>query len=121
MLEARARHYTFPYRDVVRAKIVLLAAEGLENKAIGERLDLPRPVVSKWRRRFFRERLAGLEDRSRLRRYVLAAGIVAEISRSPSPSRGSSRAEIRTASWIAEPPLSSRNPLSPHDNPSSNV
>ncbi len=65
VLEARARHYTFPYRDVVRAKIVLLAAEGLENKAIGERLDLPRPVVSKWRRRFFRERLAGLEDRSR--------------------------------------------------------
>ena len=31
VLEARARRYTLPYRDVVRAKIVLLAAEGLEN------------------------------------------------------------------------------------------
>jgi transposase len=50
---------------VVRAKVVLLAAEGLENKEIGERLDMPRPVVSKWRKRFFRERLAGLEERSR--------------------------------------------------------
>lgn len=64
-LTARAHQYTLAYRDVVRAKIVLLAAEGFENKEIGERLDMPRPVVSKWRKRFFRERLAGLEDRSR--------------------------------------------------------
>lgn len=65
VLEARARRYTLPYRDVVRAKVVLLAAEGFENKEIGERLDMPRPVVSKWRKRFFRERLGGLDDRSR--------------------------------------------------------
>ena len=65
VLEARTRRYTLPYRDVMRAKIVLLAAGGLENKEIGERLDMPRPVVSKWRKRFFLERLAGLEDRSR--------------------------------------------------------
>ena len=65
VLEARAHQYTLSYRDVVRAKIVLLSAEGLENKQIGERLDMPRPVVSKWRKRFFLERLAGLEDRSR--------------------------------------------------------
>ena len=56
--ETRSR----PYRDVVRARIVLLAAEGLENTEIGARLDMPRPVVSKWRQRFFRERLAGLEE-----------------------------------------------------------
>jgi len=65
LLESRARQYTLPYRDVVRAKIVLLAADGLENREIGERLDMPRPVVSKWRKRFFRERLAGLEERPR--------------------------------------------------------
>lgn len=65
ILAARSRQYTLPYRDVVRAKIVLLAAEGLENTVIGERLDLPRPVVSKWRKRFFEERLAGLEERPR--------------------------------------------------------
>lgn len=64
-LEARARQYTLPYRDVVRAKLILLAAQGLENKEIARRLDLPRPKVSKWRKRFFHERLAGLEDRPR--------------------------------------------------------
>lgn len=65
VLERRSRQYTLPYREVVRARIVLLAAEGLENTEIGARLDMPRPVVSKWRQRFFRERLAGLEERPR--------------------------------------------------------
>jgi hypothetical protein len=32
-LEARCKEYTSPYRDVVRAKIVLLASEGLGNTA----------------------------------------------------------------------------------------
>ena len=64
-LQARCRKYTLPYRDVVRARIVLMAAEGLENEVIAERLDMPRPVVSKWRKRFFEERLAGLEERPR--------------------------------------------------------
>jgi transposase len=60
-----ARSYTSPYWQVVRAKLVLLAASGLENKEIAARLDLPRQVVSKWRKRFFEEGLAGLEDRPR--------------------------------------------------------
>jgi len=64
-LEARARKYTSPYRDVLRAKIVLLAAGGLGNDAIGARLDTPRQIVSKWRHRFFRDRLAGLEEEPR--------------------------------------------------------
>lgn len=64
-LEDRSRKYTLAYRDVVRAKIVLLAAEGLQNKEIGERLDLPREVASKWRKRFYERRLAGLEDEPR--------------------------------------------------------
>ena len=59
------RKYTAPYFEVVRAKAILLAAEGLENKQIGERLDLPRQIVSKWRKRFFYERMAGLQDRPR--------------------------------------------------------
>jgi len=60
-----ARKYTSPYYEVLRAKVILLAAEGLENKEIGERLDLPRQIVSKWRKRFFEQRLAGLQDRPR--------------------------------------------------------
>lgn len=65
ILERRSRQYTLPHRDVIRAKIVLLAAEDLENKEIGERLDLRREIVSKWRKRFFKERLPGLEDQPR--------------------------------------------------------
>lgn len=64
-LESQTRQYTLPYRDVIRAKLVLLAAEGRSNQEIARRLQLPRPIVSKWRKRFFRERLAGLEDRPR--------------------------------------------------------
>jgi len=116
-LESRARQYTSPYWYVTRAKAILLAAEGWQNKQIGEAVDMPRQIVSKWRKRFFEERLAGLGDRPRrgrpsgssprvvaevkalacelpsklgiplsrfsrseLRRHVLAAGIVAEIS-----------------------------------------
>ncbi|MBI1728698.1 MAG: IS630 family transposase [Candidatus Rokubacteria bacterium] len=51
-LAARARKYTSPYRDVIRAKIVLLAFQGLANEAIASRLDTPRQIVSKWRKRF---------------------------------------------------------------------
>ena len=64
-LEAITRRYTSSYCDVMRAKVVLLAADGLSNKDIGSRLDLPRQIVSKWRKRFFEERLAGLQGRPR--------------------------------------------------------
>jgi transposase len=64
-LEARARRYTSPYRDVVRAKIVLMAAQGLDNEEIAARLDTNRVIVSKWRKRFFEQGLVGLEERPR--------------------------------------------------------
>ena len=64
-LEARARTYTSPYRDVIRAKLVLLAAEGLSNEVIAARLDTPRQIISKWRHRFFDQRLAGLDEEPR--------------------------------------------------------
>ena len=62
VLEALARRYTSPYRDVIRAKIVLYAAQGLRNDEIAQRLDTPRQVVSKWRKRFFQQGMAGLEE-----------------------------------------------------------
>jgi transposase len=49
----------------MRAKVILLAAEGLSNKQIGKRLEVPRQIVSKWRKRFFEQRLAGLQERPR--------------------------------------------------------
>ena len=64
-LEALARKYTSPYRDVIRAKIVLLAAAGLDNDVIASHLDTPRQIVSKWRQRFCLFRLPGLEEQPR--------------------------------------------------------
>jgi transposase len=64
-LNIRARKYTSSYRDVIRAKIVLLAAQGLSNDVIATRLDTPRQIVSKWRKRFALARLPGLEEQPR--------------------------------------------------------
>jgi hypothetical protein len=64
-LEQRARAYTAPHHLVMRAKIVLLAAQGCENTMIAERLDVPVQLVLKWRKRFFQEGLDGLKDRPR--------------------------------------------------------
>lgn len=46
-LEAVAAPYTAPFFEVARAKLVLYAADGLENQAITARLNLPRRIVSK--------------------------------------------------------------------------
>jgi len=64
-LESLARSYTLPYWQVARAQMVLLAAEGLRNDQIAARLNCRREVVSQWRKRFFEQRMAGLEDRPR--------------------------------------------------------
>lgn len=65
ILQQMVRKYTLPYFEVIRAKSILLAADGFENKQIGDKLDLPREIVSKWRKRFFEKRLNGLQDRPR--------------------------------------------------------
>jgi transposase len=44
-----------------RAQIVLLAAQGLQNKAIGERLGVGRVQVSRWRERYIESGLEGIE------------------------------------------------------------
>lgn len=64
-LRRRAAKYTLPYFHVQRAKMILMAAEGLENGEIAARLNTRRDVVSEWRKRFFLERLPGLEERAR--------------------------------------------------------
>ncbi len=53
-------------RLMQRARIVLLAAEGKQNKAIAEQLSLGRIQVARWRERYAQHRLAGIErDRPR--------------------------------------------------------
>ncbi len=64
-LNRRATRYTLPYFEVVRAKMILMAANGIGNDEIAARLDTRREVVSQWRKRFFEGRMAVLEERAR--------------------------------------------------------
>jgi len=64
-LQRRAAKYTLPYFEVLRAKMILMAAQGMANDDIARALATRREVVSQWRKRFFEERLPGLEERSR--------------------------------------------------------
>jgi hypothetical protein len=64
-LTSRAAKYTLAYFQVVRARMILLAAAGLTNDEIAQRLDTRREVVSLWRKRFFTQRLSGLEEMPR--------------------------------------------------------
>ena len=80
VLEERARAYTLPHAEVVRAKIVLLAADGVANTVIAERLDVHVDVVSRWRKRFCEKGIDGLADRKWSGRpRVFAAEVVAEV------------------------------------------
>jgi transposase len=47
---------------VLRAKVILWAAEGLSNTQIVQRTKLSAPTVGKWRQRFLQNRTAGLNE-----------------------------------------------------------
>ena len=57
---ARARSAQ-PARIVQRAKLVLLAADGLQNKEIAQRLGASRFLVARWRERFVELGIAGIQ------------------------------------------------------------
>lgn len=61
ILEAQARSRSLPARVVERSRIVLLAAAGKQDKEIARSLHLTPKKVSRWRKRFLRLGLAGLE------------------------------------------------------------
>jgi transposase len=64
-LEKTVRKLTATQREVTRARIVLMAADGLSNHEIARRLGCSRYTVWQWRKRFFEEGLGGLADRPR--------------------------------------------------------
>jgi transposase len=61
-LEETTRMRTAPYRAVQRARLILLAAEGMANKAIAREIKLSRAMVVQWRNRFAQSRTKGLQD-----------------------------------------------------------
>ena len=61
ILKARRRGRKVSVRLAERSAIVLLAAEGMENIAIAARLKLTRHKVARWRDRYAKQRVKGIE------------------------------------------------------------
>ena len=64
-LESTVRKAKSSQRDVIRAKIILLSAEGKGNGEIAKEVKCQRFTVRRWRKRFFKKRLKGLQDEKR--------------------------------------------------------
>jgi len=76
-LERRAATPTLRYRDVQRARLIVFAAAGMQDKDIAVRCDCHPEIVSRWRRRFCEQGIEGLRDKPRAgrpRRFPPAAG-----------------------------------------------
>src|SRR5712691_9422442 len=70
-LERRARSRTVRAHEALVARGLLQLAAGRSYRAIAERLECSQPFISKWKRRFAEDRLAGL--------YVRHAGRVVKV------------------------------------------
>jgi putative transposase len=61
-LESIARSRSLPHGLARRAKIILMAADGLNNTTIAQRIGLSNYTVGLWRQRFVKQGLMGLYD-----------------------------------------------------------
>lgn len=111
-LERRVRARTSSQQSALRARIVLAAAEGRQNKDIASDLDIARGTARQWRDRFAKSRLEGLLDKPhrpppRLYGPEIQAKIVVLACQSPESLgwKGQSHWSIRDlASYVREHP-----------------
>lgn len=121
-LKKRVRSSTVSVRDRQRAQIVLLAAEGQTQDAIGKVVGVTRVTVNHWCRRFTQSRLAGLSDapgRGRKTALPIAAvQKVIETAGKPPATRGRwscrSMAQATGVSPASVQRLWSANDIKPH-------
>jgi hypothetical protein len=79
-LESLSRRATAPFRLVLRARIVLLAAAGTANSVVAERLRICEDTARKWRRRYCEQGTEGLADAPRPGRpRVFPSAVVAGV------------------------------------------
>ena len=64
-VEAFAHSRSLPHALVVRAKLILMACDGMKSIDIAKKVGLSRESVGKWRTRFIRGGLHGLYDELR--------------------------------------------------------
>jgi transposase len=121
-LEGLIRATTASQADVLRARIILLAALNWPNEEIAAELNTSEPTVCKWRRRFARHGLAGLQDQVRSGRpaELSTAALNAVLTKVTQPLKGRGRWSCRSMarhaglskSWVQQ--LWFRNDLKPH-------
>jgi transposase len=99
-----ARHST-SQQTALRARIVLAAAEGLNNAEIARRLDLHVDRVRRWRRRWLEKAAISLEDLSVEER-------LADEPRSGAPARISAEQVCQIVALACELPKASGRPIS---------
>jgi transposase len=92
ILQRWSRGRSTPARLVLRAKIVLQAAKGEENKDIASELGADRSIVGRWRSRFAEHGLSGIEKdaprggRKPTKRHKLARLIIQKTTKEPPPN-----------------------------------
>ena len=88
-LQQMTQSRTLPAGDVMRARMVLLLAEGVAYQKIQNLLDTTAPTIARWKRRFLQHRIAGLMEelhpgqRPSVRTPKLQAKVLAAIKEGP--------------------------------------
>ena len=100
-LERMAASTSLPHRQVVQARALLWAAEGVANEEIARRAGVDSDTVRRWRRRFVEQGSAGVGviAKGRGRKSNLAPGTVEEVLRlthQHRPDDGSTHWSTRT-------------------------
>lgn len=65
VLEEIAHALTYPFRDVIRARTILMLGDGVSQAEVSRRVGLRRRIVRKWAARFIDRGLLGLNDAPR--------------------------------------------------------
>jgi putative transposase len=104
-LEALVRRHLAPQQLVVRARIILLAADGLNNSQIARALRLETDTVRLWRQRWQRFQAVALADLAVEQRLT-------DAPRSGSPARITPEQRCRIVALACEAPSASGRPIS---------
>src|SRR5258708_9605163 len=105
-LTALVRRHTAPQQLVLRARIILLAADGLNNSQIARTLGLEADTVRLWRQRWQHWQDVALADRSVAERLT-------DAPRSGCPARGAPEQGCPTLAPAGQPPCPARAPGPP--------
>src|ERR1041384_2765305 len=97
-LEVLSRASSTSQAEVLRARIILLAALNWPNEQIAAELNTTEPTVCKWRRRFARHGMAGLQDQVRSGRpaELSAAALNTVLTKVTQPLKGRGRWSCRS-------------------------